>query len=127
YFRANPQMIPDGKTLDSGADAMLPQFVVKALPPGLSGLVVAGILAAAMSSLSSGLNSSCSVVTVDWVDRFRRKKMTEAGHIRLARIISWLIGAAVIGLTFLVTLVKGNLLEVTHKAVNLLTAPMFVL
>ncbi len=58
-------MIPDGESLGSSADKLMPQYVIKGLPAGISGLIVAGMIAAAMSTLSSGLNSSCAVITVD--------------------------------------------------------------
>lgn len=48
------------------ADAIYPTFVVERLPPGLAGLVVAAILAAAMSTVSSSLNSLASASTHDF-------------------------------------------------------------
>jgi SSS family transporter len=48
------------------SDAIYPTFAVAALPPGLSGLVVAGLLAAAMSTVSSSLNSLASATTHDF-------------------------------------------------------------
>ena len=125
YFRGNPHMIPDGQTLASGADQLFPQFIVFGLPVGISGLVLAGLLAAAMSSLSSGVNSTCAVVTVDFIDRFRRTKDTETDHVRLARYVSVGVGVLVVVLSSLVGLVQGNLLEVAFKVVNLLVAPLF--
>jgi Na+/proline symporter len=47
-------------------DAIYPTFIVTQLPPGLSGLVVAGILAAAMSSHASAVNSLASASTHDF-------------------------------------------------------------
>src|SRR5881296_4618720 len=47
-------------------DAIYPTFVVNQLPPGLAGLVVAGILAAAMSSHASAVNSLASASTHDF-------------------------------------------------------------
>src|SRR5207248_8884686 len=47
-------------------DAIYPTFVVHQLPPGLAGLVVAGILAAAMSSHASAVNSLASASTHDF-------------------------------------------------------------
>ena len=47
------------------ADEIFPLFIVEALPPGLSGLIVAGILAAMMSTVSSSLNSLASASTHD--------------------------------------------------------------
>src|SRR5207249_8152223 len=47
-------------------DAIYPTFVVHQLPPGLAGLVVAGVLAAAMSSHASAVNSLASASTHDF-------------------------------------------------------------
>lgn len=46
-------------------DEIFPLFIVEGLPPGLSGLIVAGILAAMMSTVSSSLNSLASATTHD--------------------------------------------------------------
>ena len=53
------------------ADKLFPQFIIIGLPVGVSGLVVAGLLACAMSAFSAGINSTCSVITIDIVDRLR--------------------------------------------------------
>ncbi len=47
-------------------DQIYPQFMVGALPPGVAGLAVAGLLAAAMSTVSSSLNSLASASTHDF-------------------------------------------------------------
>ncbi len=125
YFRLNPHLIPDGQTILGNADRLFPQFISVGLPAGLSGLVVAGLLAAAMSSLSSGVNSSSSVITVDFIDRFRRSKENELDHVRLAKYVSVVVGVIVVVLSAYVSVVQGNLLEVTYKVVNLITAPLF--
>ena len=127
YFHANPHRVPDGQTIYANADQLFPQFIVFGLPIGISGLVVAGLLATAMSSLSSGVNSSCSVITVDFIDHFRKQKMQETEHVRLAKYISVLVGVVVLGLTFFVSIVPGNLLEVINRVVNLLVSPLFLL
>jgi SSS family solute:Na+ symporter len=127
YFQARPEMLPENKTVLTAADGLLLHYIVNSLPVGISGLVVAGLIAAAMSSLSSGLNSSCSVITVDWIDRFRTAKLGEAEHVQMARAVSWVVGLVIVLLSFTPDLVHGNLLEATNKLVNLLTAPLFVL
>ena len=48
------------------SDQIFPQFIVGGLPPGVSGLVVAGLLAAAMSTVSSSVNSLASSTTHDF-------------------------------------------------------------
>ena len=129
YFQANPHLLPDGQRVSTNADILFPRFIVMGLPSGVSGLVVAGLLAAAMSSLSSGVNSSCSVIAVDFLDRFRGKGKTksEAQSLRQSKVISILTGVIVVILSVGVNQVGGNLLEIAYKVVNLLTAPLFIL
>jgi SSS family transporter len=55
-------------------DQLYPTFVVERLPPGLAGLVVAGLLAAAMSTVSSSLNSLASATTHDFYAPLKRQR-----------------------------------------------------
>ena len=48
------------------SDELFPTFIVEQLPPGLSGILIAGIFAAAMSTVSSSLNSLASATTHDY-------------------------------------------------------------
>ncbi len=72
-------------------DGIFPLFIVQQLPPGVSGIVVAGVFAASMSSLDSGLNSMATVVVTDYYRRFRRGP--EVNTLRLARWLTVLFGA----------------------------------
>lgn len=129
YFLDNPHMLPDNFHSLQNADTLFPRFISLVLPTGIGGLVIAGLLAAAMSSLSSGVNSSSLVITVDFMKRSTEDhvKSHEKRNIRAARWVSVFVGAAVISLSILAGLVGGNLLEVVYKVVNLLVAPLFVL
>ncbi len=127
YFLRNPQLIPDGHTLLEDADALFPHYVVSHLPSGVTGLVVAGMLAAAMSSLSSGVNSSCSVITVDLIGHFRRKPLKDSTHITLARWISVAVGTVVVGLSLYVSLIPGNIVALCYRVANLFVGPLFIL
>ncbi|MCZ2341916.1 MAG: sodium/solute symporter [Bacteroidales bacterium] len=127
YFLARPEDLKGGWSIVSHADKLLPHFIVIGLPSGLTGLVIAAILAAAMSSLSSGLNSISTVVVRDFLGRITGRTMTSQDEVSLARYVS--VGSAVIavGLSFIVGSLATNLLELCFKVVNLLTAPIFVL
>lgn len=126
YYRANTEMLAGSVSLLDQADKLFPQFVITAMPPGVSGLVIAGLLAVAMSSLSSGVNSSCSVIKIDFIDRLRRSAPADARHdVRQAMWISVAVGAVVVLLSSGVGAVEGNLLAVAFKVCNLLTAPLF--
>ena len=77
-----------------GGDAVLPAFIVHRLPAGLSGLLVAAIFAASMSSMDSAIHSMSTATLVDFVRRFSRAPRTDASDLRLAR---WLtVGFGVI-------------------------------
>ena len=125
YFQARPDMVPEGASVaGDGADRLLPHFIVTGLPAGISGLVVSALLAAAMSSLSSGVNSCCTVVSVDFLERFRPRSTDEAGRVRRMKVVAAFVGGVVILIACFVGMIEANLLEVTHKTVNLLVAPL---
>lgn len=54
-----------GRHFDS-PDAIFPTFIVQELPPGITGILIAGVFAAAMSSLSSSINSLASATAYDY-------------------------------------------------------------
>ena len=66
FNRANPGVIPAGTT----ADQVFPWFIVNKLPPGISGLLMAAIIAAAMSTIAATLNSGATVMLEDYWKRF---------------------------------------------------------
>jgi len=72
-------------------DRIFPTFVVNHLPHGVSGLMIAAILAAAMSNLSSALNSLASTTVVDFYLPFFRKDATPMQQLRVSRwmTMSW--------------------------------------
>ena len=125
FFRANPQCIADGKGLVTGADFLFPHYIANYLPLGAAGLVVAAMFAAAMSSLDSGINSVVTVFTVDFLDRFRKKKASEQRHLRLAKYLILAIGIAIVLLSSLVGRVPGNIMAMTAKTSNLFVVPLF--
>ncbi|HEY3972869.1 MAG TPA: sodium:solute symporter [Candidatus Sulfotelmatobacter sp.] len=84
------------------SDRIYPTFIVTRMPHGISGLLVAAILAAAMSNLSAALNSLSSSAIMDFYARLRPQS-DEKTKMRLSRLatIAWalvLFGLAVIAL-----------------------------
>jgi SSS family solute:Na+ symporter len=127
YFTAHLDGLENQPALVEQADELFPRFVVTVLPGGLAGLVIAAMLSAAMSSLSSGMNSASAVITSDFIGRFRSVKWTPHEKIRVARWASIGIGVLAVLLSLYVGQLATNLLELCIKVVNLLTAPLFVL
>lgn len=71
-------------------DQVFPTMVAKLLPSGLRGMVVGGILAALMSSLSSLFNSSASLFTIDIYEKIRPGR-TEKELVRVGRIATGVV------------------------------------
>jgi Na+/proline symporter len=69
-------------------DEIFAKFIVEQLPVGLSGLIVASLFAAAMSSLSSSLNSLASATTLDLYKPYFGKENTEGQDLKISRIIT---------------------------------------
>lgn len=127
YFQAHPELLPPDLSGKAHADKIFPHFIAFHLPPVVSGLVVSGLFAAAMSSIDSGVNSITAVISRDFIDRFRRQPITERQHVWVARTIAASIGVIVVLGSAYVDRVPGNITEVTTKTVNLLTVPIFCL
>ena len=77
------------------SDQIFPFYLVRFLPAGLPGLMVAAIYAAAMSTLSSVLNSLATVTINDFYKRWKPRE-TEAHYVRLGR--NWTIGWGVLAI-----------------------------
>ncbi|MEZ6129218.1 MAG: sodium-coupled permease [Planctomycetaceae bacterium] len=153
YFTAHPERLTSTMTLAENADDIFPHFIAFHLPPGVSGLVVSAMFAAAMSSIDSGVNSITAVVMTDLIGR-RRPTMsgTDAAvdkaqptpytapgsetsdaaaedrrHVVTARWMAFVIGGIVVAVSSQMGAVPGNITAVTTKTANLLTTPIFAL
>jgi SSS family solute:Na+ symporter len=77
------------------ADKVLPRFMVTKVPTGLLGLLVAAILSAAMSTISSNMNASATVFTMDIYKKYFKPGITDKEQLfslHLATVIFGLIG-----------------------------------
>jgi SSS family solute:Na+ symporter len=127
YYRAHPITLSDDQSIRSIADDLLPTFIMTEMPAGLSGLVLAAILSAALSSLSSGVNSTCAVLDKDFISRRSEAPASGAEAVTRLRWLTWLVALVAIALSLLNVFIQGNLVERCFKLINLLTAPLFVL
>ena len=79
FYRLSPPAAPFDQT-----DRIFPTFIASHMPHGISGLLIAAILAAAMSNLSAALNSLSSTTIVDFYLR-RRSNTSERRRLLLSR------------------------------------------
>src|SRR5690606_31463522 len=87
YFKHHPAEVnPFGRT-----DDIFPGFITNQLPSGLSGLVIAGVFAATMSTISSSMNSMATVITKDFFVLLRPNS-SDKKQFNFARITTVCLG-----------------------------------
>jgi len=92
-------------------DRIYPTFIVSQMPHGISGLLIAAILAAAMSNLSAALNSLSSSTIMDFFLRFR-PKTDEQARMRLSRLATFFWAMVLFALAVLALQKVGRVVEV---------------
>jgi len=127
YFQVFTDRLPSHLNLAEHADDLFPWFIAYELPPGISGIVVSGMFAAAMSSLDSGVNSITAVVMTDFLDRFGLRPKTEMKHLLYAKILALAIGIVVVLASTQMDRIPGNITAITSKTANLLSPTIFCL
>jgi SSS family transporter len=75
------------------ADSILPMFIANDLPAGVSGLVLAGLFAATITTLAANLNSSATAITSDFFVRLR-KGTSDRAQVRFAQVCTIAVGLA---------------------------------
>jgi len=93
---------------------VIPRFVLDHLPLGLAGLFIAGVMAAAMSSIAAELNSLATSTVIDFYRRWVRPEGTDAHFLTVSKFatMGWGLFACVVA-TYAATL--GSLIEVVNR------------
>lgn len=115
---------PDGQVINANAQQAFPLLVATVLPVGIRGLVVAGLLAALMSSLAGVFNASSTLFTMDFYSKFN-KEATQAQLVRIGRIATGVM--VVIGLLW-IPVIQGSrgLYDYLQSVQGYLAPPIFV-
>jgi Na+/proline symporter len=93
---------------------VFPTFVVRHMPAGVVGLIIAAIFAAAMSSISAELNALATATTIDFYRRHYRPEADDRHYVRIGRIATglWGVFACVVALW---ATSLGSLIEVVNR------------
>ena len=94
-------------------DYLVPQFILQHLPPGIRALLFAAILAAAMSSLDSALNSLSASTMRDFVER--RCDLSQERILFLSKLTTVIWGILITGFAFLVGNISATVVEGINK------------
>ncbi|MBN1482372.1 sodium:solute symporter [candidate division KSB1 bacterium] len=87
-------------------DQVFPYYIATQLPIGLKGLIIAAILAAAMSTVDSALNCSATVLLLDFYQRYFNPRVSEKTSVVILRGTSLLWG--VLGILFAVLMIRAK-------------------
>ncbi len=82
--------------LDIRSDEIFPKFIIEVLPSGISGIIIAGLLAAAMSTLAGSMSSLSSSAMMDIFIPFFGKNMSENNKLIISRILTVVFAALLI-------------------------------
>ena len=98
------------------------------LPVGFLGLVIAAMFSATMSTLAGDYNAMASVLTNDFYKRMIAPDATPKKQMFVARLATGLVGAAVIGITFVMQNAQGanDLFDVTNKMFGIFLPPVAI-
>jgi len=88
------------------ADRVLPYFMKKQIPKGLLGLLLAALLSAGMSTMSSGMNSSATVFLNDIYLRYIQKDLSPRKQLRILRISTMAMGC--LGIVFGISMIGSR-------------------
>ncbi len=123
YYHAFPD--PAAAEMASGvrkAEEILPYFVVHQLPVGMTGLVLAAIFAAAMSSLDSSINAIATVSVVDIYRRHLVKDQSDRHYLKVARWIAISASAMMIGGAWVFLVSKNKTIADTSVIISAVVA-----
>jgi SSS family solute:Na+ symporter len=109
YYQAQPELLPASLKALGMADKVFPHFIVNGLPAGITGLLIASIFAAGMSTVSTSINSSATVITVDYYRRFFLKDASGNESMKSMYMASLVMGILGIVAALAMTRVKSAL------------------
>ena len=105
YYTANPDLLPEG----IAGDKVFPYFIVHGLPTGLTGLVIASLFSAGMSTIATSINSSATIVLTDFYRKFSKKEQSDRRDMGVLWSTSFVVGLAGTVIGILMMSIEGVL------------------
>ncbi|MFA6960764.1 MAG: sodium:solute symporter [Opitutaceae bacterium] len=92
FYATHADQLPEIYRDAARSDSVFPYFIVTQLPSGITGLLIAAVFAAAMSTVSGSLNSSATIVLTDYYQRYLNPRATEKQSMRVLYITTVVVG-----------------------------------
>ena len=120
FYRANPEKLDPTITTDQ----IFPVFIAREMPAGVAGLIVAGVFAAAQSTVSTSMNSTATTIVTDFLRPFNACR-TEQGYLRWAQGLTLLFG--VLGTLFALLFIDPDIRSLFDSFIKVIGLFMGVL
>ena len=119
YYQVYPEFLP---AEGIKADYVFPLFIVNQLPTGLTGLLIASIFAAGMSTVATSVTSSSTIILTDYYQRIR-KQTSDRERLWVLKVASLVIG--VLGILIALALVNvDSILDAWWKLSSIFSGGM---
>ena len=105
-------------------DYMIPMFIINYLPHGIIGLLLVAILAAAMSSLSSAINSLSAATIEDFISRGRQKNLSDTEQLKYSKWMTIFWGLFCLVLAFNAGSIAPTVIEAINKVGSAFYGPI---
>ncbi len=112
----------DPRVAELQSDQIFPFFILTQLPVGVAGVIIAGLLAAAMSTLDSTINSISTVLTTDVMKPYLIKGKSDAFYLRAAKVVSFVTaGIMILGAIYFNHIPKESMNDINWIAASVLS------
>lgn len=104
FYQSQPGLLPDNLKNMSEADKVFPYFIVNQLPVGLTGLLIASVFAAGMSTVSTSVNSTATIILSDYYKKFINPNPT--GKKSMSILYSSSITMGILGISVAIAMIS---------------------
>lgn len=119
YYTAQPELLPEGVV----GDRVFPYFIVHGLPSGVTGLVIASLFSAGMSTISTSINSSATILLTDFYKKLYKGKDSTSNEMSVLYLSSFFVG--VLGIVVGVLMMKiDGVLDAWWKLASIFSGGM---
>jgi SSS family solute:Na+ symporter len=93
FYTVQPDLLPSELKVAGAGDKVFPHFIVNSLPSGITGLLIASIFAAGMSTVATSINSTATIILSDYYNRYFNKDANERSQMKVLYSSSLIFGA----------------------------------
>jgi SSS family solute:Na+ symporter len=109
YYKVQPGLLPENLSSLTDGDKVFPHFIVAELPVGLTGLLIASVFAAGMSTISTSVNGTATIIFSDYFKHLLKPETAEKKSMQILYTSSLIFGVLSIGVALAMTNVKSAL------------------